>query len=183
MFLPVPASVAVGVRPAGRALAGGSCWEREMLGAGLPSAGRGVGSTVPELPKAAGRQVLRVRGYPLLCWWLVSGSARGGPAPSGWDVCGMRAWDVQERVRSRGALLWLLALPGGQRQDRAARPRGLPSPCPSRVLLNPLALGVAADVPRGAGCRGGQSTGGAAPVLHPLRCGTTPWHLKAFREF
>lgn len=64
-----------------------------------------------------------------------------------------------------------LSLRAGQRQEGATRPRllpprrCLPSPCPSWVLLSPLALGVAAGVPGGAGRRGGQSTAGAAPVL------------------
>lgn len=67
--------------------------------------------------------------------------------------------------------LW--ALPAGRWQEGGARPRLLRprrcllSPCPSWVL-NPLVLGIAADVPRGARAArggGGQSTGGAAPAL------------------
>lgn len=85
IFLPVPASVAVGVRPVGRALAGGSRWKWErlvVLGTSHPSNGGGVGSTGPKLPKAGARQVSRVRGHPSpsLWTWLVSGCAQGLPA-------------------------------------------------------------------------------------------------------
>lgn len=74
-----------------------------------------------------------------------------------------------------------LALRAGQRQEGAARPRllpprrCLPSPCPSWVLLSPLALGFAAGVPSRAPL-------GQLLCYHPLCRGATRWHLMAFRS-